>query len=98
MDVKHNVKDRVNGCPTGQKCDDCNLYKPLYKTSDKGAVVQEWDCQWNNLALLMSENKDRTLGVQQAVESRGNETIKRQDEFLALATNRVVALEKKHGE
>jgi len=95
MEIKHNVKDRINGCPFGQKCDDCNLYKPLYKTGDKGAVTQEWDCQWNNIAMLMSETKDRTLGVQKAVESNRNETVKRQDQFLELAHNRAIALEKR---
>lgn len=72
MEVKHKVKDRENGCPFGHTCDSCNLYVPLYKTDEKGKVTAEYDCQINNLAVLMDETKNRTLGVQRAVENRIN--------------------------
>ena len=87
MDVIHNIdeKRRKTGCPFGHCCDECNLYRPLYKQNQDGSVTQIFDCQWNNIALMQAESKDRILGVQQAVESRGNEQIKRADAFLNLA-------------
>lgn len=72
MEVKHKVKDRENGCPFGAKCDSCNLYIPLYHTDEKGKVTAEYDCQFNNFAMLSDELKNRMKGVQQAVESRMN--------------------------
>lgn len=88
MQVIHNINEegRKKGCPTGQCCDICNLYRPMYKHGEAGEVTQIWDCQWNNLALLMSEAKNNVTGVQKAVESSRNETVKRQDAF-----NRLVA-------
>ncbi len=87
MEVIHNINEekRKTGCPIGHCCDDCNLYRPMYKTVQGGEVKQIWDCTFNIIATLQSETKERTLGVQQAVESRGNEQIKRADAFLNLA-------------
>lgn len=76
MKQEHLIKDRVNGCPTGQRCDNCNLYKPLYRKDDKGNLIEEWDCQINNLSVLIGELKDMTIGVQKSVESRMNSLIR----------------------
>ena len=86
MNVIHKVKDRENGCPLGHKCDSCNLYQPMYKTEETGEVTQIFDCQFNNIALLLSETKDRVFGVQQSVESSRNESIKRQDRLLNIVS------------
>ena len=73
MDIEHKVKDRENGCPFGdKKCDDCNLYVPLYRTDAKGSVTAVYNCQFNNLTLLTDELKSRMTGVQSAVENRMN--------------------------
>lgn len=81
--VIHNIDEegREKGCPTGQNCNKCNLYRPLYSERQSGEIVQTFDCTWNNLALLASEQNERTKGVQQAVESSRNESVKRQDKF-----------------
>ena len=73
MQVIHNIKDKENGCPWGHKCDACNHYKPLYRNTRTGDMVQEWDCQINNLVTLMSQTKERTMGVQAAIEGLTNE-------------------------
>ena len=71
-------------CPFGRKkCRGCNLYRPLYIKSQAG-VVEKWDCTLAQQTVLLSELKDQMLRVQKAVESRGNEQIKRQDQFLDL--------------
>ena len=72
MDTEHKVKDREKGCPFGHRCDDCNLYIPLYRTEEKGKVTAVYDCQFNNLSLLSDELKNRMQGVQSAVETRMN--------------------------
>lgn len=72
MDIEHKIKDRENGCPFGHRCDDCNLYIPLYRTEEKGSVTAVYDCQFNNLSLLSDELKNRMTGVQSAVENRMN--------------------------
>lgn len=72
METIHKVKDRENGCPFGAKCDTCNLYAPLYHTGQNGEVTAEYNCQFNNIATLTDELKNRTKGVQSAVESRIN--------------------------
>lgn len=77
MDIIHKVKDRENGCPFGQKCDQCNLYRPLYKTDAHGDVTAIFDCQWNHLATLIDEMKGRVLGVQAATEGVRNEVSKK---------------------
>ncbi len=72
MEVKHLIKDKENGCPFGQKCGACNLYRPLYRKNQSSEFIEEWDCQINNLSTLMNETKNRTLGVQRAVEDFRN--------------------------
>ena len=60
MDIEHKVKDREKGCPFGDnKCDDCNLYVPLYRTDKGGSVTAVYNCQFNNLSLLSDELKNR---------------------------------------
>ncbi len=86
MRVEHLVKDRENGCPLGMKCDSCNWYKPLYQKSER-ELVEKWDCQVNNLAVLFGESKDRILGVQHAIESARNENVERQDMLLSMVGN-----------
>lgn len=81
MKIEHKIDEngRKKGCPMGHCCDDCNLYRPMYQTGGRGEITQVWDCQWNNLAVLMSESKDGVRGVQSAIESARNESVKRQD-------------------
>ena len=87
MKVEHNIdeKGRKNGCPFGHCCDDCNLYRPMYRTNQDQSITQVFDCIWVIAVQIQGESKDRLIGVQQAVESRGNEQIKRADAFLNLA-------------
>lgn len=86
MKTEHLVKDRKKGCPFGKKkCDDCNLYVPMYLTELSGEVTQQYNCTFNNIAVLLGETKDRSLGLQQAIESFRNETVKRQDTFIGMA-------------
>lgn len=73
MQIIHKVKDREGGCPFGQQCDKCNIYQPLYKTDQSGNVTAEYDCQWNNIAVLMDETKNRIMGVQAATEGVRNQ-------------------------
>lgn len=75
MKIEHLVKDRVNGCPTGMKCDDCNLYIPLYSTNASGEVTAKYNCSWNNAVILASEMKGRVLGVQKATEDFRNKVL-----------------------
>jgi hypothetical protein len=84
MKVEHKIdeKGRKSGCPTGQCCDVCNLYRPLYQSDEKGGITQQFDCTWNNLMTLMGETKNRVQGVQGAVESARNESVQRQDKLL----------------
>lgn len=90
MDIKHNISEnqREKGCPFGQRCDACNLYRPLYLHQAPGQEpVQEYDCAFAHTMILVGELKANLVGVQEAVETRGNETIKRQDQFLDVITN-----------
>ena len=87
MKIEHNISEerRKSGCPLGHCCDDCNWYRPMYRGADNGEKAQVWDCVMPILALLQDEAKNRITAVQQAVEDRGNEQIKRADAFLNLA-------------
>lgn len=87
--VVHNIDEegRKRGCPTGQSCDICNLYRPTYSEESDGKITQTFDCQHNNIAMLLSELKGQTIGVQQAVESSRNESCKRQDVLLRLVAS-----------
>lgn len=83
--IVHKIKDRENSCPFGWKCEQCALYRPMYKTDDKGNfVAAEYDCQINNLALLMSETKNRMVGVQKATEQSRNESASERHTILSL--------------
>ena len=85
MRTVHNIDEqgRKEGCPYGQVCDRCNLYRPLYKSDSTGEVIEAvYDCNLNHQVMLTSEMKGRMLGVQRAVESRGNENIQRQDHLI----------------
>jgi hypothetical protein len=83
MEVIHKIdeKGRKKGCPWGRNCNTCNLYRPTYVNKRDGSTAQEFDCQANNLVLFLGELKDKTIVLQQAIESSRNENIKRQDIF-----------------
>ncbi len=81
MKIEHKVKDREKGCPFGHICDECNLYVPTYLQKES-SVIAEYDCQINSIALFNDELKQRIVGLQAAVESSRNETVKRQDLLL----------------
>ena len=91
MEKRDKVKDKVNGCPLGHRCDNCNWYRPLYIKRVSDEPIEEWDCAIPHVMILTGELKDSLLGVQQAVEHRGNESIKRQDALLQLAAHRRLA-------
>lgn len=88
MDKIHKIDERgrKEGCPFGHCCDSCNLYRPLYTVTKDGVYVAEYDCNWNNLARLQSETKERVLGTQQATESFRNEMVEAQKRPMILVT------------
>lgn len=59
----------------------------LGKNPQTGQDVDQWDCSFRWMPMLMVENARRTLGAQAAVESMRNEVVERQD-----ILNRAVAL------
>ena len=75
MEIKHKIskEGRKEGCPFGQKCDQCNLYRATY-VKDSGGNVKyaEYDCQINNTAMFVDELKYRFVGVQKATEQTRN--------------------------
>lgn len=88
--------ETVTFCPLGKTCEEikdgkihrCRWYLKMSKSDGRGNQIpgSEWDeCAISLQSLHLTEMKKGQLGVQQAVESRGNEQIKRADAFLELA-------------
>ncbi len=87
MKERSNIKDEKKGCPWGKKCKECNLYQPIYEKNLKGVVIAKvWDCQINHLSTLTEESKDRTLGVQAAIESLRNEILEAVEDMMLEST------------
>lgn len=88
--------ETVTTCPLGHICEearDGKIYRCAWYVhmgvadEDTGQMdpASEYDvCSIPALGAHMTELKKRTIGVQSAVESRGNKIIKRQDDFISL--------------
>lgn len=89
MKTEHNISESMQetGCPFGHTCGQCNFYRPMYRTDEKGTITQEMDCQINNLALLISELKGGVTGVQRATESFRNEMVKDNKQTIKILSN-----------
>ena len=75
METIHKIdeKGRKSGCPLGHCCDECNLYRPLYRYNQANVVVAAvYDCTWNNMTRMQSEAGSNMLGVQAAIEDFRN--------------------------
>lgn len=69
-------------CPLGHVCERCLWNLTLYENKASGEVEPKPTCAIVANVIMLEEARNRVTGVQRAVESRGNETIKRQDAFL----------------
>ena len=65
----------------------CNLYRSIYKKKADGSIEEIKDCQINHVSQFLSDLITQMLGVQSAVESRGNDMVNEQRQFNQLATN-----------
>ena len=87
--------ETVLSCPLGSACEEakdgklhrCRWYVEVGTLDeDTGMMVNQYrECAISIQVLLLTELKRQSKGVQQAVDSRGNEQILRQDAFLELA-------------
>ena len=88
--------ETVLTCPLGSVCEEakdgkihrCRWLTRMGKFDDNGQAIpgSEYDeCAIPLLGLHLTELKKGTLGVQKAVEKRGNAMVDRQDKFLKLA-------------
>ena len=80
----HKLDKCDKGCPFGHTCSECNLFRPTYRTRRDGETEEIMDCQINHLARYMSDSLQALERVQAAVESRGNDMVDRQDQFLSM--------------
>lgn len=87
--------DIVKTCPLGHTCEKavdgklerCMWYMQIQGTNPQtGEAIDKFDCAMVWQPILMMESAKETLGVAQSVHSLRNETIKRQDAALALAS------------
>lgn len=83
-------------CPLGQTCEEirenkiyrCRFFSEMAQVDENGQFIpgsEYKECDIHLVSVHLTELKKNIRGVQQAVESRGNEQIKRQDQFLELA-------------
>lgn len=96
----------IYDCPFGSKCEEvkdnkihrCKLYinvKGKHPQSEE--IIDQWDCGFAWLPILMIENAQTNRGQTQALESFRNEVVKNQKEFNTIffsEINRRVDMEK----
>lgn len=70
---------------TGESCLHWQAFR--FPDPEDGQMVKQWDCSMNWATRMQYESLRLLEGNQAAVESMRNETVKRQDAFIALAVH-----------